>query len=57
MTVSLVLFDGRRAADRTHHKILKELYPHLAHDLKALGSKKLHFITSSSRLTQFAVCN
>ena len=43
MTVSLVLFDGRRAADRTHHKILKELYPHLAHDLKALGSKKLHF--------------
>jgi Protein of unknown function (DUF3800) len=43
MTVSLVLFDGRRTADRAHHKILKELYPHLANDLKALATKKLHF--------------
>jgi hypothetical protein len=43
MTVSLVLFEGRRTADRAHHKILKELYPHLADDLKSLGAKKLHF--------------
>jgi hypothetical protein len=43
MTVSLVLLEGRRTADRAHHKILKELYPHLDKDLKALGAKKLHF--------------
>ena len=43
MTVSLVLLEGRRTADRAHLKILKELYPHLANDLKALGGKKLHF--------------
>lgn len=43
MTVSLVLFDGRRTADRAHLKILKDLHPHLAHDLRALGHKKLHF--------------
>lgn len=43
MTVSLVLLEGRRTADRAHHKILKELYPHLAHDQKALAAKKLHF--------------
>jgi hypothetical protein len=43
MTVSLVLFGGRRVAERAHHKILKELYPHLADKPKVLGSKKLHF--------------
>lgn len=43
MTVSLVLFDGRRAAERVHYKVLKELYSHLANNPKALGSKKLHF--------------
>ncbi|MCA9801756.1 MAG: DUF3800 domain-containing protein [Cyanobacteria bacterium HKST-UBA02] len=43
MTVSLVLFDGRKAAERARIRILKQLYPHLAHDLKALTRKKLHF--------------
>jgi hypothetical protein len=40
MTISLVLFDGRRAAERTHHKILKALYPDLAHNAKALNDRR-----------------
>lgn len=47
MTVSLVLLHGRKAADRINVNILKELYPQLAHDLKALGKKKLHFADMS----------
>lgn len=56
MTVSLVLFEGRRAADRAHHKILQQLYPHLANDRKALGSKKLHF-TDMADHTQIAIAS
>lgn len=43
MTVSLVLLNGRRAAERAHLRILKGLYPYLAGDPKALSKKKLHF--------------
>jgi hypothetical protein len=50
MTVSLVLFEGRRTADRAHHKILKELYPALANNSKALAAKKLHFTDMPSHI-------
>jgi hypothetical protein len=43
MTVSLVLVNGRRAAERVHLRVLKELHPHLVHEAKALSKKKLHF--------------
>ena len=43
MTVSLVLLDGRRTADRITERILKELFPHLAGSVKDLNKKKLHF--------------
>lgn len=43
MTVSLVLFNGRRAAERIHARILKALHPRLAHNQKALSKKTLHF--------------
>jgi hypothetical protein len=43
MTVSLVLLEGRRSAERICQRILKELYPHLAHDPKALNRKQMHF--------------
>jgi hypothetical protein len=43
MTVSLVLLDGRRAAEHISERILEQLYPHLADNPKALGKKKMHF--------------
>lgn len=43
MTVSLVLLEGRRAADHMSERILKELFPHLVKTPKVLGKKILHF--------------
>jgi hypothetical protein len=48
MTVSLVLLDGRRTADRINERVLKELHPHLAKDSKALFKKNLHFADMSA---------
>jgi hypothetical protein len=47
MTVSLVLLEGRRTAERIHTRVLKELYPHLAETPKLLAQKKLHFTDMS----------
>lgn len=47
MTVSLVLVDGSRTADRINERILKDLHPHLAKDLKVLMKKNLHFVDMS----------
>jgi hypothetical protein len=50
MTVSLVLLDGRRVADRIVQNLLKQAHPHLAKDPKALGKKKLHFTDMSDAM-------
>lgn len=47
MTVSAVLLDGRRSADRITERILRVLYPDIANIPRAMAQKKLHFVDMS----------
>jgi hypothetical protein len=64
MTVSLVLIDGRKTADKIGERILGELHPHLASNKRELNKKNLHFadmqegaqVTVANHLAQEKIC-
>ncbi len=47
MTVSLVLFHGKRAASRIHARIIKEQSLELSLNHRTLSKQKLHFVDLS----------